>query len=120
MRRPAFKYATVIVGLLAALAIMFSQAFSSNNYSKKNVETEQTSAHDSNEKSGADEKSASFSISATSFQPSGQFGFVQQAICLFEIVFASDQPDAEVDLETLPLGTFFSTILRVLISPNAP
>jgi hypothetical protein len=121
MRNTAFKYGSLIIGLLAALTIIFSQSFNLESKLSEKSSTQQTDSSNP----GADESSEqndipSFSISATSFPSVAQFEFFQQAVCLFEIIFNQDFPHEIPDASPFSLNKFFSVTLRVIISPNAP
>jgi hypothetical protein len=118
MKSTAFKYGSLVIGIIAAVVIILSQSLSfeySTKATQQKAPTEQNE-HPSEAAQGFGEQT----ISATSFPASAQINFVQQASCLFEVIFnntISFPVDEKVDL---PLNKFFSSILGVLISPNAP
>jgi hypothetical protein len=118
MKSTAFKYGSLVIGIIAAVVIILSQSLSFE-YSAK--PTEQKTPTEQNEHSSdAAPGFAEQTISATSFPAAAQINFVQQASCLFEVIFnntISYPVDQTLDL---PLNKFFSRVLGVLISPNAP
>jgi hypothetical protein len=119
MRTKAFKYGSLLIGLIAALVIILTQSISIDPSSGK-----QNTPHPSETTSHEESKSSSdFSIqtiSATSFPATAQINFFQEASCLFEIIFTTNVPSSEMDNIEIPINKFYSTILRVFISPNAP
>jgi hypothetical protein len=119
MTKTVCKYGSLVIGLIAAIVIILSQSFSLKPVQAKKHQHAVTQAN--NEKSNESSSDTSVqTIAATSFPASAQLNFFQEAICLFEVIFSSKtsfSPDDSVDL---PLGKFFSTIFRVIISPNAP
>src|SRR5688572_31156490 len=116
MRNKAFKYGSLLIGLLAAVVIIFSQSFIQDFQSKQKSAVESKTA---------DSKSSEAhllipSISTTSFPASAQINFFQDAFCLFEVIFSNDVAYPEIESPDFSLSKFYSTILEVIISPNAP
>jgi hypothetical protein len=121
MKSTAFKYGSLIIGLLAALTIIFSQSFNLGNKSSEQSAIHQTdSSNPGTDESSEQNDFPSFSISATSFPSVAQFELFQQAVCLFEIIFNQDFPHEIPDASPFSLNKFFSVTLRVIIAPNAP
>jgi hypothetical protein len=118
MRTSAFKYSSLFIGLLAAAIIIFSQCFSLDS-----LTAESKSEVAAGTKSFTDESTSDLlvpTISATSFPASAQINFFQEASCLFEVIFTNDVQDSYTTSVDVPLNRFYSTILQVFISPNAP
>jgi hypothetical protein len=118
MKSTAFKYGSLVIGIIAAVVIILSQSLSFK-YSPKATE-QKTPTEQSEDRSETAPGFGEQTISATSFPASAQINFIQQASCLFEVIFnntISFPVDQTVDL---PLNKFFSSVLGVLISPNAP
>jgi hypothetical protein len=114
MRTRIAKNLSLTIGLLAALAIVFSHSFSIPTFKKP--ETHQQA--DSDDQKDAEVK---LSISAASF-PSSTITIqdTQPAICLFEIIFCDVTSRSFVEVPALPVTKFLNTVLEVIISPNAP
>jgi hypothetical protein len=123
MKNTGFKYVSLVIGLMAAVVIILSQCFSLKPVSSvdKNSSAFMTSSvSDQQDQSKGDTEPTSITISATSFPASAQVNFIQEAACLFEICF-TEHADLQVNpVENVSLSKFFSTILQVIISPNAP
>jgi hypothetical protein len=116
MRSTAFKYGSLIIGIIAAVVIILSQSLSfeySPNGTKQTAPSEENAPQ-------SDAGVSELTISATSFPASAQINFIQQATCLFEVVFSDVTTFPVHEAVELPLNKFFSSILGVLISPNAP
>lgn len=120
MRRKTYRYGSLIIGLLAALCIIVSHASQADPDVKSNHASLVQSSGDSSESDDNEESNASITISATSFPVASGVGFMQQAICIFEIIFPQEESVTRTDQISLPLTKFFTTILSVFISPNAP
>jgi hypothetical protein len=109
-----------VIGLLAALVIILSQSFSFEmgaTRSKAKVTAETSSKKPD---TSSEHRILNVSISATSFPTSAQINFFQEATCLFEILFIESSLMDNSEPVSIPLNKFFSTILQVIISPNAP
>lgn len=118
MRNTAFKYGSLFIGLIAAAIIILSQSFAFENTTNNHKHgVEQSPAQDDG-RSTAD--IADLTISATSFPAPAQINFFQDAFCLFEVLFSSEDAASEAEPVVIPLSKFFNTILEVIISPNAP
>jgi hypothetical protein len=118
MRNTAFKYGSLMIGLLAALIIICSQSFAVKT-SESAAKTETSAAKSSPEKNVPADFAVP-TISATSFPAPAQINFFHEASCLFEVIFSTDiNTSYSLDLD-IPLSKFYSTILQVIISPNAP
>ncbi|HYF69925.1 MAG TPA: hypothetical protein VD884_17405 [Ohtaekwangia sp.] len=120
MRRKTYRYGSLIIGLLAALCIIVSHASQADQNVKSNPASLVEPLGDNGEPDDNEESKASISISATSFPVASGVGFMQQAICIFEIIFPHEESVTRTDQISLPLTKFFTTILSVFISPNAP
>jgi hypothetical protein len=118
MRKTVAKYLSLVVGLLAALTIIFSQAISIEATSVE--KTVKVAVGDVGEDTSNEDSPSFYSISATSFPAPAQFSLSQHAACIFEIIFSIEETEEDRPQFELPLNRFFSTILSVIISPNAP
>jgi hypothetical protein len=111
------KTGTVLMGAFLALVIVLVQVFHFQAWHKadsaKRAKTEQKDNQNSNE--------ASYNVLTSLSLPSPAYLELDTDLfCLFEIVFeqADDEPrDTDVPQYC---SKFFQTLLRVLISPNAP
>ncbi len=106
----------LIVGVLAVVAIIFSQLFyyQSVEHTKKEVKTEQQqqdhSTHDE----------AFFSVPSTSMPSSTEVELHHKSFLLLEILFEDDEIEVDHKLTIIHLNTFLHTLFSVIISPNAP
>jgi hypothetical protein len=117
MRTSAYKYSSLIIGLLAAVAIVLSQSQVKVFSKSPKAASEQTAP----EKTASEETDLPvLSISATSFPASAQVGLFQQATCLFELIFSIEKTEPSTAFFECSINNFYRTILSVIISPNAP
>jgi len=115
MRRHKFHKASIIIGSILALAIVFSQYLAPECLSSlEKVKTEQT------DKSGQQEKGSYISLPSFSIPAPVSVQVNLDAYCLFEILFEqnSDEPFVEEDVSYA--DRLFETMFQVIISPNAP
>ena len=121
MKKTGYKYLSLMIGVMAAIVIMVSQCFSLKNVvSEKFSKSAKTEIQSSKDDHSDNDAENVLTIAATSFPASAQVNFIQEASCLFEICF-SEELELEVDITAnLEPNKFFSTILQVIISPNAP
>lgn len=105
----------LIVGILAAVAIIFSQLFyyQSIEHNKKEVKTEQQQ-----DQSTDDE--AFFAVPSTSLPSSTQVELHHKSFLLHEILFEDDQVKGDHEQSTIHLNAFLQTLFSAIISPNAP
>ena len=101
-----------MLGMLVAMSIVFSH-YSQLSQKKEKPKTEQ--AADQN-----NDASEKVIPSPTSLPSYTVISFSHEVFCLFEIVFAGEQTSCQEPLFVLPVNKFFSTLLSVIISPNAP
>jgi hypothetical protein len=114
MRSYTVKYCTLIAGLLVAACVILSQSVSVK------VSPTDEVTQSGNAEAGATEQEAVSYISVTSLPAPTVIHFTHQAVCLFEIFFTDETSDQECEPVAYPLTKFFSTLLSVIISPNAP
>ncbi|HEY8938418.1 MAG TPA: hypothetical protein VIM65_24530 [Cyclobacteriaceae bacterium] len=115
MRKQRLHTATIIMGLITALVVIFSQVFffEAARYSKKEVKTEKQE-----KQKNADD--SCISLPSFSQPTSAHVEINTKPFCLFEILFEeNEQPEVSQSVP-LSLGKFFQTLFRVIISPNAP
>lgn len=118
MKNKTQKYLLLIAGLLVAICVIASQSIVVNyDNIDGQVITEQSSSQSPED---ASEERGIPTISITSLPAAVIIHFTQQASCLFEIVFGDATNESIIDKVDLPLTKFFSTLLSVIISPNAP
>jgi len=114
--REHYRYITMVVGLLVAAAIIFSQSYSlHSSASKLSADTVQSDKGVDDE--GQDQQTI---LSVTNLPTAPSISLTQEAFCLFEISFLYPESPDNDDQVAIPLGKFFSTIFSVIISPNAP
>jgi hypothetical protein len=113
MRSKSIRYSALILGILVAVSIILSHSFHAS------VTTEKTKTEKTAEKENETEQ-ATLTISATSLPSPTVTHFSHAAFCLFEIVFVEDASATTEIFHSVPLNKFFSTLLSVIISPNAP
>lgn len=119
MKSKTFKYGSLFIGLIAAVIIILSQSLAfekSADNKATTTKTESSAAQNDSESSNL----SVLTISATSFPAAAQINFFQEAFCLFEILFSNEDASTDPQPIAVPLSKFYSTILRVFISPNAP
>jgi hypothetical protein len=115
MRSKRSKYLLLLAGLFVAACVICSQTLviKHDQDGKNVVETEKSHEQKNTESTIA-------FVSITSLPSPTVVHFTQQAVCLFEIIFI-ERPSAPThDVVAPPLTKFFSTLLSVIISPNAP
>ena len=116
MRKNRIRIWTMIMGIITALVIVFSQLFfyQNANYSKKEI------------KKGEEQKEQNSSDETYITPPSVSQSFSthvegdQKSSYLFEILFEEDEVENKPIEIPRSLGKFFHTLFRVIISPNAP
>jgi hypothetical protein len=113
MRNRKTRYAALMLGMLVAVSIVFSQ-YAQLSQQKEKHKTEQ-SADQSN-----DAGTEKVIPSLTSLPSHTVINFSHEVFCLFEIVFGGEQTSRQDPLVLFPVNKFFSTLLSVIISPNAP
>lgn len=112
MQNARLKYITLVAGIITALAIVFSQTFYFQTQpTKEKAATEKTSSG-SAETQLAVAPSVSLPITS-SIEINNEFTFIS------EITFEEWKEEA-VAITFPVLHKFFSTLLQVIISPNAP
>lgn len=117
MRKERIHTLTIIMGVITALAMVFSQLFyfQGAQLAKKEIKTEkQESQQNDNDDSY---------ISLPSFsQPTSSVHVElnQKPVCLFEIFFGKRTEENNEHDVPLSLGKLFQTLFRVTIAPNAP
>ena len=109
---------TLVTGLITALAIVVSQFFyfEKPEPSKKEVKTEQQQDQSSDNQSDVYITLPSSTLPSSTTHPE----FQQQSFCLFEIIFPEKEVEQHDFSVSIPLGKFFQTLFRTIISPNAP
>ena len=115
MRKAETRILTMTMGMLVVLGIVFSQVlyFPQDVVQKKQIETEQGQAEDSDDQ-------IYVSVTSTSLPSSTHLELNPNVFLLFEILFeeeAFDTPDFNF---FIPSGQFFRTLFGITISPNAP
>ena len=106
----------MVLGLIVAVAIIFSQTHTLNSKSITKADTAQSDC--SGQEEGNQEATAVLSVTNLPTAPS--ISLTQEAFCLFEISFFQPVSQPHDDQVNAPLGKFFRTVFSVLISPNAP
>jgi hypothetical protein len=114
MKSTKTKYTTLITGLLVAVLIILSQSSYLKQHSAEKAASETSAGQDDSERTCLP------TISVTSLPGSPVVSFTNEAICLFEIIYADREAIAEYLPDDLPVTRFFSTLLSIIISPNAP
>lgn len=121
MKSKAFKYGSLFIGLLAAVVIILSQSLAFEEPAKTIKEKiKKESAAKTDGQSTDNNNVSTLTISTTSFPAAAQINFFQDAFCLFEILFSNEDASTDSLPIAVPLSKFYSTLLRVFISPNAP
>jgi hypothetical protein len=115
MKKAQKRMVMLAVGILAAVAIIFSQLFyyQSLEHSKKEVKTEQQ------QNQSADDE-AFFSVPSTSMPSSTEVELHHKSFLLLEIFFENDEVEVDHEQTTFHLNTFLQTLFSAIISPNAP
>lgn len=113
MRNTTTRYAALVLGILVAVSIVFSQ-YAQLSLEKEKVKTEQATNQNN------DAETAEAIPSLTSLPSHTVINFSHEVFCLFEIVFAGEQTSRQDPVVVYPVNKFFSTLLSVIISPNAP
>ena len=111
----SFRSLTIVMGAFLALAIVFSQLFHYHvsHQAKKDTRTEQTE-----KKSG--EEAYYNVLSSFSIPAPACIELDVESFCLFEINFEKSHEADELVEVSHYTSKFFSTLFRVIISPNAP
>lgn len=115
MKKERSHTASIFLGGLLALAIVFSQYLTPECLpSTEKIKTEQT------EKNSEDKKTAFISLPTFSIPAplSVQVNLIPH--CLFEFFFEEDIDENYVADDESYTDRFFETMFRVIISPNAP
>ena len=117
MKRTETRISTLVLGIIAAMAVVFFQLFyfqttGHSKLSKKDIKTEQKENH-------SDDDQAYFSL-PTSSLPSAHVQLNTDVFFLFEILLAEDHHEERHIPVASPLKKIFSTLLGSFISPNAP
>lgn len=119
MEKRIHKKSTILLGILTALVVVFSQLFLYQGAElckkeKKEAETEQST-------SGAAEDQGTFiSLPSNSVFPSLHKEVSHEANFLFEIFFNEEEQSFYVPDVAPALGKYFQTLFHIIISPNAP
>lgn len=104
-----FRFAVLVVGLFTALAVVFSQVFF--------FEAVQLKEKAKTETSGEERQF----ISAPSFSlPTSTAVEIQHDFSFITEFFFAEKSEEVVNVSAPLLQKFFSTLLQVIISPNAP
>lgn len=118
MKNREYKIATMIIGVVTALLVVFSQIFQYQEQQQlvknQKVKTEkQSDSHDDD---------ASYVSQQPSFtvQSSCTVHFSQAAILLFEVCGGEHRPTVIGHEVPRLMGKFFQTLFQILIAPNAP
>ena len=118
MRSRTGRYITLIAGLLVAISAILSQTVAV--YSTSDQETVTVAdLTDAGTEQSQPEKTF-VRLSPTSLPTPTFISFNHEAICLFEILFFEDSSSPQFETAASPLVEFFSILLGVVISPNAP
>ncbi|MCI0752057.1 MAG: hypothetical protein L0Y35_09485 [Flammeovirgaceae bacterium] len=109
MKSEKFRFAVLVVGLFTALAVVFSQVFF--------FEAVQLKEKAKTETSGEERQF----ISAPSFSlPTSTAVEIQHDFSFITEFFFAEKSEEVVNVSAPLLQKFFSTLLQVIISPNAP
>jgi hypothetical protein len=119
MKKNTARTLTMIVGVITALVVVFSQVFyfDAPNYAKKEAKTGQEkkkNKEDETGKSYVSLPSISQPTASTNVEADHALTFLQ------EILFENKKEPGNHAAVPLSLGKFFHTLFRVIISPNAP
>lgn len=114
MRKRKLHTATIILGSVLALAIVFSQYVTTACSGSGKFETEQTG------KTSDSEKGSFISLPSFSIPAPVNVQVNLDAQFLFEILFEEDIDENFVSEDISYAGRLFETMFRVIISPNAP
>jgi hypothetical protein len=115
MKKAQKRMVMLAVGILAAVAIIFSQLFyyQSLEHNKKEVKTEQ-------QQNQTSEDETFFSVPSTNLPSSTQVELHHKSFLLLEIFFEDDEVETDHEPVTLHFSTFLQTLFSAIISPNAP
>ena len=115
MKKERSHTASIFLGSLLALAIVFSQYLTPEClFSPEKVKIEQT------EKNSEGKKTAFISLPTFSIPAPLSFQVNLNPYCLFEFFFEEDIDENYVEDDESYTDRFFETMFRVIISPNAP
>jgi hypothetical protein len=116
MKKAQKRMIMLVVGVLAAVAIIFSQLFyyQSLEHNKKEVKTEQQ------QNQSTDDDQAFFSVPSTSMPTSTEVELHHKSFLLLEILLEDDDVEVDPDQTPFHLNTFLHTLFSAIISPNAP
>jgi len=117
MKRTETRIWTLVLGIVAAMAVVFFQLFyfqtaGHARLAKKEVKTEQKEDH-------ADDETC-FTLPSSSLPSSAHVHLNTDVFFLFEVLLAEDQHEERHVPVASPLKKIFSTLLGSFISPNAP
>jgi hypothetical protein len=114
MKRAPLRASTIILGILAAMAVICSHFFhyQSDCISKKEAKKEQRDKQD-------DRTETIISIPSTSL-PSSHVELNRDVFFLFETLLNEDESSEVAQRVDIPLTKFFDVLLGSFISPNAP
>jgi hypothetical protein len=110
-----FRSLTIVMGAFLALAIVFSQLF---HYQVSADAKKETRTEHSEKKSG--EEAYYTVISSFSIPAQACIELDVESFCLFEISFEKGTEADVLQEVSHYTSKFFATLLRVIISPNAP
>ncbi len=114
MKKHTLRTATMILGSILALSLVFTQYVTEfNSAAHEKVKTEQA---DNN----GDREQSFISLPTFSVPVPVSVQANLNAYCLFEILLSKDDNKEFVKDDVSYTGRFFQTMLRVIISPNAP
>ena len=115
MRKNSLHTASVIIGSVLALAIVFSHFLTSEILScPQKIKTEQ------NDQTSHDRTAAFISLPSFSLPAPIHVESSLEPYCLFEIVLEEDLDENFVEDEVSLSDHFFRIMFQVIISPNAP
>lgn len=111
------KIASLILGVITAIALIVSQLFFYQNtvQVKKETKTEKQS-----EDSSEEEQSVFYIVAASPSISSVQTQIHQEVFFLFEIIFFEDEKHEWFPTMSPAFGKYFQTLFHIIISPNAP
>lgn len=115
MKKERSHTASILLGSLLALVIVFSQYLTPESLlATEKVKTEQA------EKNSDDKKTDFVSLPTFSIPAPLSFQVNLIPYCLFEFFFEEDVDENYVEDDESYTDRFFETMFRVIISPNAP
>lgn len=119
MEKRIYKIYTILLGILTAFVVVFSQLFLYQGAELCKKEKQETEAEQP--ASGATEDQGTFiSLPTNSVFPSLHKEVSHEAIFLFEIFFNEEEQSFYVPDVAPALGKYFQTLFHIIISPNAP